>query len=209
MAALFGVDYKLRWADFQSVATPPAGVPAMESLETRTQITVGGFFIDTVWQGATSFYMIRDTLVVRVFIRSDSWRLASLSTASGRDQVRLIKHEQGHYDITALLARDFYQRVRSLIGQPFTDPANASEQVQDHRDATIGRDDALNKLYDDDTKNSRDGVEQWSWWCAIERARQLHRSPPARDAEGRPLKVELVDALRSFGLVTDAELLAM
>jgi hypothetical protein len=37
------------------------------------------------------------------------------------------------------------------------------------------------------------------WWCAIERARQLHRSPPARDAEGRLLKVEL-DALRSFGL---------
>ena len=199
-SALFGVDYKLRWADFQSVATPPAGVPSGATAETRTGTTVLGVNIDLLWQGTPQIYRIRDTLVVRVFVRPDSWRLTSLSTASGRDQVRLIKHEQGHYDIDALLARDFYQRIRSMMGQPFTDPADAREQMEDHHEATIGRADALNHDYDADTRNGEDGVEQWSWWCAIKRARQLHRSPQARDARGRLLKVELVDALRSSGL---------
>jgi hypothetical protein len=137
-------------------------------------------------------------------VGSGTWRLESLSKASGRDQVWLIKHEQGHYDIDALLARDFFERVRSMIGQPFSSARSALDQVTVHHNATRGRADALNKLYDDDIyaiENSIDRVEQWNWWCAIERARQLHRSPPERDAEGRLLNVELVNALRLLKLV--------
>lgn len=203
-SALSGVDYKLRWTDFQSVAaapsiTPPPAYPP--AAMTHAEIAVNGAQIDLVWQGAPGpFYMIRNSLVVRVSIQPDSWRLASVSTWPGPEQVWLIKHEQGHYDITALLARDYYQRVRSIIGQPFTKLADAQEQLADHFDATIRKRRAMNDDYDATTWGGSKREVQWSWWCAIERARQLHRSPPARDADGRLLKVELVDALRSVGL---------
>jgi hypothetical protein len=149
-----------------------------------------------------SAFAIPDTLVVKVSITPDSWRLTSLSAATGPKQVWLIKHEQGHYHIDALLARDFYERVRSLMGLTFANASEAWTRLADHRAATIGRADALNQDYDDDTENSQNGNEQWNWWCAIERARQLHRSPLERDRNGHLLKMELVDALTSFGLVT-------
>jgi Bacterial protein of unknown function (DUF922) len=203
-SALFGADYKLRWADFQSVAAPPPTPqpPAYPPAAfTHPEIKVQGRQLDVVWQGAPGpFYMIRNSLVVRVSLNADSWRLDSVSTWPGPDQVWLLKHEQGHYDIYALLARDYYQRVRSMMGQPFTKPADAGEQLSDHVDATLSRVEAMNRDYDATTWGGSKREVQWSWWCAIERARQLHRSPPARDADGRLLKVELVDALRSFGL---------
>ena len=84
-------------------------------------------------------FAIPDTLAVKVSITRDSWRLTSLSAAPGRKQVWLIKHEQGHYDIDALLARDFYQRVRSLTDLTFANASDAWGQLRDHRAATIGR----------------------------------------------------------------------
>jgi len=167
---------------------------------TDVKVITQGPVIKQVAQGSHSpIYMILEPFLVRVFLGPGCWRLASVSTWSGADQVRLIKHEQGHYDIHALLARDFYQRIRSIMSQPF-DPALALEDVEDHRDATLGRVALMNRDYDATTWGSQKGAAQWTWWCAIERARQLHRSPPVRDPEGRLLKVELVDALRSFGL---------
>ncbi len=201
-SALFGVDYRVRWPDYQSVATPPAGVPANMMMETRTDTSVLG--LDVVPRGSASApaFAIPDTLAVKVSITRDSWRLTSLSAAPGRKQVWLIKHEQGHYDIDALLARDFYQRVRSLMDLTFANASDAWGQLRDHRAATIGRADALNHDYDTDTQNSQNGDEQWTWWCAIERARQLHRSPLERGRDGHLLKMELVDALSGFGLAT-------
>jgi hypothetical protein len=201
-SALFGVDYRVRWSDYPPVATRPAGVPDDVVMETRTNTPVLG--LDVVRRGTASapHFVIPDELAVKVFITRDSWRLASLSAASGREQVWLIKHEQAHYDIDALLARDFYQRVRSLMDLTFADANEAWRQLRDHRAATIGRADAVNHDYDVDTQKSRDGNEQWTWWCAVERARQLHRSPLERDRDGRLLKIELIDALSGFGLVT-------
>jgi hypothetical protein len=201
-SALFGVEYKVRWADYRSVASPPVGVPPNMMMETRTDTAVVG--LDVVRGGAASApqFTVPDTLSIKVSATPDSWRLSSISTSSGRDQVWLIKHEQGHYDIDALLARDFYERVLSMMGVTFASANEAWSQLRGHRAATIGRADAINHDYDDDTHNSRDHNEQWNWWCAIERARQLHRSPATQGRDGRLLKIELIDALAAVGLAT-------
>jgi len=197
-SALFGVGYKVRWADYRSLPTPPVGVPERMVMETRTATSVVG--LDVVPDA--SQFVVPDTLTIKVSTTPDSWRLNSLSAIPGPKQVWLIKHEQGHYDIDSLLARDFYERVRSLMGRTFADAGEAWRQLRDHRAATIGRADAINHDYDDDTQNSEIGAEQWNWWCAIERARQLHRSPAEHNRDGRLLKIELIDALAAVGLAT-------
>jgi hypothetical protein len=98
------------------------------------------------------------------------------------------------------VVRDFFVRVRALIGQPFLDLADLREQLADHRAATIGRIAKLQEVYDADTENSRNGAEQWSWWSAVERASQLHRTPLVAGPDGRYLRIELADAPQAANL---------
>jgi hypothetical protein len=198
---LTGVDRKLRWQDFKSVVTPPAGVPDGAVAETLpNHSAAGGAPQKTTIAGGQPIFQIPDTLVINVFLRNDSWRLSSVSAWPGAEQVWLIKHEQGHYDIYALMVRDFFQRVRGMIGQPFSDARALHAQLARHRAATIDRIAALQANYDADTANSRNGSEQWNWWSAIERASQLHRTPFVVGPDGRYLRIELADALKTAGL---------
>jgi hypothetical protein len=198
---LTGVDRRLRWGDFKSVATPPAGVPPGAAAQTIPLHTATGGTAHNVGPaGLTPFFEIPDTLIINVSLSRDSWRLDSVSNWSGTDQVWLINHEQGHYDIYALLVRDFFVRIQGMIGQPFTDAAELREIILDHRAATIGRIAGVQQDYDDDTANSRNGGEQWNWSCAIQRAKQLHRMPLVAGPDGRYLRVELLDELKSAGL---------
>ena len=112
----------------------------------------------------------------------------------------LIKHEQGHYDITALLARDFYWRLRGLVGMPFSSIAEMTNAVNAHASATVGGSAQINLDYDNDTQHSRNGSEQWNWWSAIQRAQQLHRTPLEKNADGSLSRIELMAALRAAGL---------
>lgn len=198
---LTGVERRLRWGDFKSVATPPPGVPAAAVAQTIPFHTAtGGLPRNVSPAGFTPYYEVPDTLIINVTLKSDSWRLDSVSSWSGADQVWLINHEQGHYDIYALLVRDFFVRVQGVIGKPFTDEAELRELLLDHRAATIGRIAGLQQDYDHDTSNSRNGTEQWNWSCAIQRAKQLHRIPLVEGPDGRYLRVELMDELKSAGL---------
>ena len=202
-STLTGVERKLRWPDFKVVATPPPGVPAQAAAQTiPTHTAMGGLPHNVAPAGFKPIYQIPDTLVMNVFLDAASWRLSSVSQWTGADQVWLIKHEQGHYDIYALMVRDFYVRIRALIGQPFLDLAELHEQMADHRAATIGRIAKLQEAYDADTENSRNGGEQWTCWCAIQRASQLHRTPLVAGADGRYLRIDLADALLAAGLAS-------
>ena len=197
-SSLLGADYTVQWSDFAVRTTPPAGDEGFDARIFTHAARTGGTVISM--SSVASFFTIRDDLTLRVSVAPTSWRLSSASSRTGKEQVWLIKHEQGHYDIHALLARDFYWRVRGMMGVPFTSTADIAGTVQDHAEATIGNLDQLNQDYDNDTKNSRDGEEQWSWWCAMQRARQLHRTPLEKNADGQLLRIELMAALRAAGL---------
>ena len=200
-SVLTGVDRKLLWSDFQAVANAPAGAPEGAAAQTIPNHTAtGGVPHNVAATGLAPIFMIPDNLVINVFLQNDSWRLDSVSNWTGAEQVWLIKHEQGHYDIHALLVRDFFVRIQAMIGQPFSDAAALQSQLIDHRAATIGRIAGLQDDYDNDTANSRNGSEQWTWWNAIERASQLHRVPLVTGADGRFLRLELIDALTAAGL---------
>jgi hypothetical protein len=196
-----GVYRKLQWKDFKVVEAPPAGVPAGAVAQTITSHTaLGGLPLKTSPPGSPAIFQVPDTLAITITFDSASWRLASVSQWSGKDQVWLIKHEQGHYDINALFVRDFFHRVQAMVGQPFFDANMLKDQLLAHRAATIGRISATQDAYDRDTENSRNGSEQWAWWSAIERAGQLHRTPIIVGPDGRYLRVELADALVKAGL---------
>ena len=198
---LTGVYRKLKWSDFRVFETVPAGIPANVVAETLVSHTeLGGDTRRIAGAGGSAIFEVADNLVINVFLQTNTWRLASLSRRTGAQQAWLIKHEQGHYDIYALLARDFYYRAQAMIGVPFSSNNALINQVNAHRAATLGREDAIQKAYDADTESSQNRSEQWAWWSAIERASQLHRSPLVTGPDGRYLRIELADALAKAGL---------
>jgi Bacterial protein of unknown function (DUF922) len=200
-SVLFGVYRKLRWTDFQPVATAPPGKPAAAAAETILGHTLSGGVPHNISPpGATPIFQVPDTLSVNVFPSAACWRLASVSAWPGPQQVWLIKHEQGHYDIHALMWRDFFYRIQGMVGQSFPTLATVNAEITAHGAATIGRIAKLQSDYDADTANSQNGGEQWNWWSAIERASQLHRTPLVAGPDGRYLRIELADALHKADL---------
>lgn len=200
-SVLTGVYRKLKWADFQALDAVPAGKPAWAAAETVVSHTAtGGLPQATTLSGLPPVFHIPDNIAITVAMQPASWRLTSVSRWTGPQQVWLIKHEQGHYDIYALMVRDFFHRIQGMIGETFFDANDLKAQMLAHRAATIGRIAETQKAYDTDTQNSRDGSEQWTWWSAIERASQLHRSPLVKGRDGRFLRIELADALAKAGL---------
>jgi hypothetical protein len=88
------------------------------------------------------------------------------------------------------------------MGMPFNSTSEIAEAIAGHASATIDNLAQLNLDYDNDTQHSINGSEQWNWWCAIQRARQLHRVPLEKNADGQYLRIELVAALRTAGLTS-------
>jgi hypothetical protein len=108
---------------------------------------------------------------------------------------QLLKHEQGHYDITALVMRDLDADLTALLqaGPTFPtqrDLAQAIANLQDPAVALVNRLQSTaiaDGIYDQQTRHSRDTAAQGKWDAALTRAR-------ANSAK-------LVDCLRSQGIV--------
>jgi hypothetical protein len=100
-AAVHGFPYALRWLDFAKVKSSKR--PPMQAF-TRSQLSFNGGHVALV-AGA---YVLRG-VSVRVSINKKlSWAVGSAETKS------LLNHEQGHFDITGLVARDLIRKVLDL-----------------------------------------------------------------------------------------------
>jgi hypothetical protein len=100
-AVLHGYPYTLRWSDFTEVKT--------SRIPPRQASTVASFNM-TGWHVGTDGGSFKvQGLSVRVSPnKHSSWAVKSGKTAT------LLDHEQGHFDITGLIARDLARKVLDL-----------------------------------------------------------------------------------------------
>ncbi len=101
-AAMTGFPRTLDWKDFRSVQTSPE--PPHEAMTSASFSTTG-------WRVALvkGEYRVTGFRATVVLDANPSW-----ATASARTSTDLLTHEQGHFDITGLIARDIVSRVLSL-----------------------------------------------------------------------------------------------
>lgn len=122
-------------------------------------------------------YHAKDILFARkgngIIVKSADVTISMDSKSSwvitGKEDAWLLKHEQGHYDISALAARDFYNQVMQLNtateGDMNDEIAKINEALQQKIDDTNAR-------YDQQTDHSRNKSEQAKWNKAIETEKQ-------------------------------------
>ena len=113
----------------------------------------------------------------------------------------LLQHEQGHYNIAALMARDFFLDVMPLKGKVYGKQKDALDEISKLKSSTLSKIDPLQTRYDDDTKHGSDQAVQNRWTAMINTAFTSTRTPPATAADGVPLKARLLDVLRAGGIV--------
>jgi hypothetical protein len=193
-STLSGVPRTLKWSDFRAVTTAPGGVPF--GAETVVTHHVSGLHPVKVQASRTDLFLLPDSITVSVTLATDSWRLTSLENDKW-----LLRHEQGHYDVYALMIRDWFTDVVAMIPQPWA-MNDLNEQLHDLKETYLDRITSIQNSYDSDTEHDQNGEDQWVWWSVIRRAMELHRMPLTPGPDGRLLKLRLLDALRTANLIT-------
>lgn len=100
--ALEGHDLTLTWNDFQGAVPNPRPPGEAANVEARFDLA---YDYDYDMEHATQGYRVNHVHVRVTLERAKMWAVASAQTAD------LLQHEQGHYDIVALLARDLFEEL--------------------------------------------------------------------------------------------------
>jgi hypothetical protein len=135
---------KLTWADFVGK------VDARSSFEAAT---VSGIR----YKLSLSSEGLSDS-VTAVFYRTESWVRRQTEGA--------LVHEQGHFDITEIFAR----KLRKRIGEFVPKRGGLAYQLNMLYDEVEGEREAMEELYDKETRHSADAVRQarWNVWIRKE-----------------------------------------
>ena len=142
---------KLAWPDFQG--TPP-------NHSSKAAVTFSGITFD---------FHCDETCRLRIktyFVRSQSWKKIEDDT--------ILLHEQGHFDITEISARKFWQKIKSQHLDKI-DPKNGKKaylSIKKIYQEQMNESDKLQEKYDTETDHSKIRKEQVKWlaWIKVQLA---------------------------------------
>lgn len=156
--AVQGFKYTLSWdTDFNGVDNAPAGF-SDRSARTKASVTLDPAMQARRDKKDTDYYFVPATVNVSVkAVKAESWVLNDKKTD------KLLKHEQIHYNISALGGRDLERKVlalRDADGKKLLEKkADLGKEVQDLIDT-------INKDYDAELHGTHHGqkdTEQSKW----------------------------------------------
>ncbi len=198
---LIGLTRKLEWREFIGTPTPKELAELRQVAATAPDKTVGfaGIRSSFTVTGST----ITDDIVVTVNF-DGGWK--QLGGLSARGEQFLLDHEQGHYDFTALMARDCFIDLMQLKAKTF--PKTEQDGIVADYKRKLA---AIQKKYDDDTNHGawvtpsflpeRKESFQTKWEGFIERARTQERTPQVTAPDAATYKVPLLKVLDDGGFV--------
>jgi hypothetical protein len=158
-------------------------------------------------------HVLKDDVKVTItFDKNKSWVaqwILDLPDSDKRKQF-LLDHEQGHYSLTALLARDFFIDLMQLKGQSFPDQNSGRAEVtalHTKYDTAVKK---VDKKYDDETLHRaweqlsfgppRKPAAQTKWEGFISKAFTQERTPRTVAPDGVAYKIPLLDVLKQGGV---------
>lgn len=206
---LVGLKRKLTWDDYKGPV--PSNSPYLSGTFMRVDRKVGGSSFGTgSFEQSGSSFKLKDAVVITiVFDDEKSWK--NIDSLNSTEEQLLLEHEQGHYDITALVARDMFIAIMALKAQTFTtaqDGLNALNTLSNRYGAMLK---TIDNLYDSTGETGHRAFEslaigpprkpppQAKWEGYLKRARTEERTPAMEAPDGTPYKVELADILRGAG----------
>ena len=180
-------------------ADPGVGIKA----EAHPEISPGGAAPESFTVGDETFYRLKDSFTVAVtFDTSASWVIASVHNDPASEQARLLNHEQGHYDLAALFARDYFIEMMALKEAKMSTRDKLVDAVTDLFAKYPGKAQPLQDLYDDhlETHNGRTQAKQNDWDGYIQTAFTEERVPQILAPDGKAYKKPILEVLDAAGI---------
>jgi hypothetical protein len=128
--AMSGYSKVLAWSEFNTVPASPN--PPMMALTSSGYTRSGVKFVQE--RDQTEYYKLKGLRVTVQFNRRSSWKVAAVAQLSADEKALLLQHEQGHFDITKIVARNLCFKLLQLDCDTtiFGDPARyLNAQIRD------------------------------------------------------------------------------
>ncbi len=186
--------HAVTWDDFQ--AQPPPNAARAAHIETTVDLRYG-------WTNGNGGTRLADSVrLTIVVLRNKSWAKKQLIRSWSRQaQADLLRHEQGHFDITALMGRDLFIDLMALKGRSFASVDDLKAEVG--RIAAIYAPQTVHTKYDStaETQHGGKAAPQAAWNGYIRTAFTTQRSPAVTAPDGTPYKVRLREVLKRAGKI--------
>ncbi len=200
----------LTWADYQGPVRPANSTFAAQ---TAMNFTVSP---PRFQQGTTDFSVVDQVTVTVVFDPQRSWVQPQIAQASATTAQFLLDHEQEHYDICALFARDCFIKLMSLKTLTWHTQGSATQDFNWFFNLYHDRWLKTDIEYDSKTGHSQNNVfvpstsmftpppqkgqPQLQWEGLIDRAFHTVRLTGEIAPDGHPYKMELSSVLQNAGI---------
>ena len=199
-----GLFKTLQWGDY---GNPRAGkkTPGSAAAKTHTTINVAvPQFAQAPGSSPARFALVDNFTVTAGFGASQSFVMAWLLNESQAYQAGMLNHEQHHYDITALVCRDFFIDVMLLKPRTFASQQDGKNAVDALKQGSVLKLPAIHALYDTEVhpehlNNNVTGPRQRAWDGYVSAAFSQARVPASQSPDGKPHKKRLIDVLRADG----------
>ena len=140
-AILWTPSYKLSWADFQGMPDLSDSTNEQSATKTRIEVT-------TKFSGTIIYYYVSC-----FFEKESSWTLSDRSR-------NLLEHEQLHFDISEIFARELRKKLKEMKNVTKT---NIQQKVKDQYHDVITKCVSFQHQYDQETDHSRNHENQQIW----------------------------------------------
>ncbi|HYI82886.1 MAG TPA: hypothetical protein VEX11_06710 [Acetobacteraceae bacterium] len=199
---LLGFTYRMTWNDFPHPMPPLRPNELAKDAEFAPRIAFTPWLPQLVRGSNPGLFLFPDNLTVRVFADRSTGRVsARLKTMPQAQKDKLLQHEQGHYNIAALIGRDFFLEALQLREVEYDRPEDAEGDFKALQTDILDQLTVVQEIYDFEVSNGGNPVGQNRWNTMINTAFTMPRSPTATAANGMPLKVRLLDVLRGQGVM--------
>ncbi|HJQ57137.1 MAG TPA: hypothetical protein VJ890_09540 [Vineibacter sp.] len=195
---LVGLFKTLAWTDF--TGTPPAG-------STHLAFTSADFTLPAVTgvkDATTGEFVMNDNITITInFNASKSWKkMDAINAKKLRTPAQILKHEQGHYDIVALIARDLFIDLMQLKANVYKDQAALNVDVAPILKKYNGTAQKIINKYDTaaESDHGENGTGQTKWDGFIKSAFTTPRTPAQSAPDGTTYKTPLLDVLKAAGI---------
>jgi len=186
LAPVTALTRKLKWDDFkkEDKAAPTPGVVAT-SAATHTELGIGPLGVQPVANSKPVKYKLDREPTVNVDFKDDSWVAKYVFDWDQDKQDALLDHEQLHYLISAISARDCLEQLKKLQQKTYSDSADAVSDVTEAQKILDVQD--IQDKYDADTKGQPSSfVTEQTKWATTIRASLTSKAPlrPALEIAG-------------------------
>lgn len=168
ISPLNAVSRNLTWANFvkKPRKAPAAGTTATAA-QTNTTVGYNGARFDVVKGSSPKVYKLVKEPTVTIKLAATSWVASFVSSWPQKEQDDLLGHEQLHYMIAALSARDFFNAMVAIGAKTFPNAKAGIAEVKQAQKLLKNQD--IQDKYDKDTQHlpTQNAVIQAKWSTSV------------------------------------------